>query len=118
VVTHVFKILSKAEWSQALEGGRFLGSAVDREDGYIHLSTADQAPDTARLHFFGRDDLVLVRLNSLRLGERLKWEPSRGGALFPHLYGALDCRLVEASDPIPLAADGTPLIASLLPLTP
>jgi uncharacterized protein (DUF952 family) len=113
-VTRVYKILSRAEWREALASGRFAGSPVDLKDGYIHLSAAAQAQETARLHFAGRGDLILLRLEARRMGDALKWEPSRGGALFPHLYGALDCSLVESADSIPIGADGTPLLAGLL----
>jgi uncharacterized protein (DUF952 family) len=113
-VSRVYKILSQAEWNEALAKGRFDGSAVDLRDGFIHLSDAAQAPETARLHFAGRDDLVLLRLDAARLGKALRWEPSRGGALFPHFHGELDCGLVEAADAVPLGADGNPSLAHLL----
>lgn len=84
----------------------FPGSAIDRQDGFIHFSSAEQAPETAAKHFAGERDLVLLRVDAARLGNRLKWEPSRGGALFPHLYGALEVAAVIRVDPLPLAADG------------
>jgi uncharacterized protein (DUF952 family) len=114
-VTSVYKILSRAEWSAAEASGVFLGAAIDLRDGYIHLSTAAQAAETARLHFAGRDDLVLVRLSAERLGEALRWEPSRGGDLFPHIYAPLSCALAEAVTPIDLGPDGAPALGELVP---
>ncbi len=107
-MTEVFKILSRAEWQAAQAAGKFTGSAVDRQDGYIHLSTAAQAADTARLHFEGQAGLVLLTLDAEALGEALRWEPSRGGQLFPHLYGPLPTADVKAVRDLPLNAEGWP----------
>jgi uncharacterized protein (DUF952 family) len=114
-VTRVYKILAAEAWAAAQRAGRFEGAGIDLTDGYIHLSTAAQAPQTARLHFAGQAGLVLLRIDADRLGEALKWEPSRGGQLFPHLYGALACALVEAATSIPLGADGVPQLGELPP---
>jgi uncharacterized protein (DUF952 family) len=114
-VTHVYKILAADAWTSAQRAGRFDGAGIDLANGYIHLSTAAQAPETARLHFAGRADLMLLRIDADRLGPALKWEPSRGGRLFPHLYGPLDCALVEAATAIQLAVDGVPQLGELLP---
>ena len=114
-MTRIYKILKRAEWDAAVRAGRFDGAAIDLADGYIHLSTAAQAPETARLHFAGQADLVLLRVDAGTLGEALKWEPSRGGQLSPHLYGPLDCALVEAVTPIPLDQDGVPQLGELTP---
>jgi uncharacterized protein (DUF952 family) len=111
----VYKILAGAEWDAAKAAGRFEGAAIDLRDGFIHLSTAAQAQETARLHFAGQAGLVVLALDADRLGAALKWEPSRGGQLFPHLYGALDCALVEAVTPAPLDADGAPQLGELAP---
>jgi uncharacterized protein (DUF952 family) len=111
----VYKIIARAAWDAALTGGRFDGAAIDLTDGYIHLSTAAQAPETARLHFAGRAGLVLLRIDAEQLGAALKWEPSRGGELFPHLHGPLDCGLVEAVTDAPLGADGAPQLGELPP---
>jgi uncharacterized protein (DUF952 family) len=110
----VYKILAGAQWEAAKAAGRFDGAAIDRRDGFIHLSTAAQAQETARLHFAGQAGLVVLRLDAERLGTALKWESSRGGDLFPHLYGSLDCALVEAVTPASLGADGTPRLGELV----
>lgn len=79
----VYKICSASEWAEAEAAGRFVGSPVDLADGYIHFSTAAQMPETLKRHFAGRDGLVLVAVDAASLGSALKWEPSRGGDLFP-----------------------------------
>ena len=84
----IYKILPRAEWDAALEAGVFLGSAIDIEDGFIHFSTGEQWPETLQKHFAGQGDLLLVAVEADALGPQLKWEVSRGGSLFPHLYGA------------------------------
>ncbi len=105
---HVYKILPRAEWIGAQDAERFEGSAIDLRDGYIHLSSAEQAAETARLHFAGQDGLVLLKLSAEALADRLKWEPSRGGQQFPHLYGPLDPRHVVSAQPLELNAQGWP----------
>jgi uncharacterized protein (DUF952 family) len=107
-MTRVYKIMSQDEWASAMVAGTFDGSAVDRAEGFIHLSAADQVTETARRHFAGRDDLVLVAFEAEDLGEALKWEPSRGGALFPHLYGPLPTAASLEVRYLPLGADGAP----------
>ena len=109
----VYKITTRTAWDAANRVGRFEGAGIDLADGYIHLSSAAQAAETARRHFSGQSDLVLLRIETRRLGASLKWEPARGGELFPHLYGPLDCALVEAVTPIALAPDGTPRLGPL-----
>lgn len=104
----IFKILPRAEWAAAEAAGRFEGSAVDHQDGYIHFSTADQARETARRHFRGLADLVVLEVEGDDLGPALKWEPSRGGELFPHLYAPLDVERVRTVRDAPLDAEGTP----------
>jgi uncharacterized protein (DUF952 family) len=101
----IYKILPAAAWSEAQRRGVFTGSAIDIADGFIHFSTARQAAETAAKHFAGQTDLVLLHVDAARLGERLKWEPSRGGALFPHLYGTLALDAVIRADPLPIDAD-------------
>ena len=105
-MTLVFKILATAEWRAAEAAGAFAGGAVDRADGYIHFSTAEQAPETAAKWFAGRDDLTLVAVDAAALGADLVWERSRGGALFPHLYAELPLSAVVWSRLLPLAPDG------------
>lgn len=112
-MSRIYKILPRADWDAARTAGRYAGSAVDLQDGYIHFSTADQAQETARRHFHGQADLVVLEIEAAELGEGLRWEPSRGGALFPHLYGALDVARVIAVTPAPLDADGVPQLAKL-----
>jgi uncharacterized protein (DUF952 family) len=107
-MTRVYKILPRAEWEAALQAGRFGGSAVDLADGYIHFSTAAQAPETAARHFAGKVGLVVLEVEGDDLGEALRWEPSRGGDLFPHLYGDLPVAAVLRVLPAPLGEDGTP----------
>jgi uncharacterized protein (DUF952 family) len=112
-MTRVYKIMSQDEWASALAADSFAGSAVDLRDGFIHLSAADQAAETARRHFAGRDDLVLVAYAAEALGAALKWEPSRGGALFPHLYGPLPTAASLEVRRLPLGPDGAPQIGIL-----
>src|SRR5690348_16197736 len=102
----VYKIVPAALWRQAEDEGVFRGAPVDIADGFIHFSTAAQVEETAAKHFAGQHDLMLVRVDAARLGTALKWEPSRGGALFPHLYGALSLSDVAAVELLPLAPDG------------
>ena len=111
----IYKILTAAEWETAQAAGRFDGSAVDLKDGYIHFSTATQAQETARRHFHGVAGLVVLAIEAVTLGAALKWEPSRGGDLFPHLYEPLDPALVIAVSKAPLGADGVPDLGDLAP---
>ena len=109
----VYKIVGEADWTAAKARGVFEGAAIDLADGFIHFSTADQLPETARRHFKGRDDLVLLAANVGALGEALKWEAARGGALFPHLYGPLPADAVIRADGLPLDANGEHVFPSL-----
>jgi len=104
----VYKVCGQDEWAAAVEAGRYDGSADDRRDGFIHFSTAGQLAGTLARHFRDRPDLVLIAFESASLGPALKWEPSRGGALFPHLYGPLDPSLAQQPVSLSLGADGTP----------
>ena len=104
----IYKILPRAEWAAAEAAGVFAGSAVDHQDGYIHFSTAVQAGETARRYFAGQADLVVLEVEGDALGEALKWEPSRGGDLFPHLYAPLAIGDVRAVHEAPLDEDGVP----------
>lgn len=85
----IYKILSQTDWDQAQRDGVFRGSGIDVTDGFIHFSSADQLDKTLELYFAGRTDLVILEVDAERLGDQLRWEPSRDGALFPHLYGDL-----------------------------
>jgi uncharacterized protein (DUF952 family) len=105
-VTLVYKICRASEWKAAVAAGRYDGSEVDRRDGFIHFSTARQVAETAARHFAGQADLVLVAIPEAALGAALRYEPSRGGALFPHLYAALDPARAQWVRPLPLAGDG------------
>ena len=109
----IYKITTRAAWSTAVASGVFAGAAVDLADGYIHFSTASQAAETAARHFRGEPDLLLVAVDVQALGDQLKWEPSRGGALFPHLYGVLDPAAARAIYPLPLGDDGIPQLPDL-----
>jgi len=106
----IYKILSRAEWLMAKTSGQFTGSEVDHRDGYIHFSTAAQAQETAKRHFAGKSDLVVLEIEADALGAALKWESSRGGDLFPHLYAPLATDHVIAVHEAPLGADGIPQI--------
>ena len=104
----VYKIVATEEWAKAEAAGAFAGASVDRADGFIHFSTAEQAPETAAKWFAGRGDLTLAAVEAEALGDDLRWEPSRGGALFPHLYGPLPMSAVVWSRPLPLGSGGSP----------
>ncbi len=102
----IYKICDAAQWAKAERDGEFRGSAVDCADGYIHFSTAAQVAGTASKHFAGMSDLVVVAVEAEHLGGALRWEPSRGGALFPHLYGVLPLAAVRWVKPLRLDAGG------------
>lgn len=106
----IYKILPAAEWRAALAKSVFEGSAIDLADGYIHFSTAAQAQETARRYFKDQADLMLLAVETEGLGEALKWEPSRGGDLFPHLYRTLDVSAVVDARALALDADGVPVV--------
>lgn len=109
----IYKILPRAAWTAAHQAGRFEGSPLDISDGFIHFSTAAQAQETARRHFAGQADLVVLEVEADDLGEALTWEPSRGGDLFPHLYGPLAASLVRYVTEAPLDVDGAPTLGLL-----
>jgi uncharacterized protein (DUF952 family) len=97
----LYKILSDADWRKAVASGVFEGSPVDLRDGFIHLSAAHQLQETAARHFAGQDGLVLVGFADSSL-PHLRWEPSRGGQLFPHVYGPIPTGLAVEVQPLPL----------------
>ena len=109
----IYKILPREDWEAALTAGLYKGSPLDLTDGFIHLSTATQAQETASRHFRAREGLVVLEIEADDLGAALTWEPSRGGDLFPHLYGALDVGLVRGVAEAPLDPNGVPLIGAL-----
>ena len=102
----VYKICPRDLWATAQAQGRFTGAPVDAADGFIHFSTASQAAETAARHFSGQRDLLLVAVDAEALGAALRFEPSRGGDLFPHLYGDLPLDAVRAVHALPVGTDG------------
>ncbi len=102
----IFKICTREQWRQAEATGVFQGAAVDALDGFIHFSSAAQVTETARRHFADQDDLVLLGIDAEDLGEALRWEPSRGGDLFPHLYAPLPLTAVRSVEPLTLGEAG------------
>ena len=114
-MTTIYKICEEKMWRDAERAGAFFGSAVDYADGFIHFSSAEQVPGTAGRHFTGMAGLVLVAIDAEALGPALKWEPSRGGALFPHLYGPLQLTAVRWARPLPDEVDGRRVLGELEP---
>lgn len=112
-MSRIYKILPRAAWAAAHETQRFGGSLLDLQDGFIHFSTGAQAQETARRHFAGQADLVVLEVEADDLGDALRWEPSRGGELFPHLYGPLEARHVRYVTDAPLGEDGAPVTGPL-----
>ena len=111
----ILKIVPRALWSDAEAAGALPGAPIDQADGFIHLSTASHVAETAMKHFAGQQDLMLVAVDPSRLGNALRWEVSRGGALFPHLYGTLALKDVTWVKPLPLGADGRHDFGGLVP---
>ena len=112
----IYHMCRQDEWQAAKAAGRYGGSSQDKADGFIHFSTATQVVGSAARHRAGQDGLVLLRVDPAALGAALKWEPSRGGQLFPHLYGALPVAAVIAAYDLPLGADGRHLFPAELNL--
>jgi uncharacterized protein (DUF952 family) len=110
----IYKICPEALWRDAERIGRFDGAPIDLADGFIHFSTAEQVRETAAKHFAGQEGLLLVAIDESRLPDGCKYEISRNGELFPHLYAPLDMSAVLWSKPLPLGADG----AHVFPATP
>jgi uncharacterized protein (DUF952 family) len=111
----IYKILTTQQWHSAQQTGVFRGAPVDLHDGYIHFSTAEQVIETAHKHFKGQDGLLLAVVDDALLGGALRYEPSRGGKLFPHLFGSLQLTVVERITPLPMGADGLHVFEGLLP---
>jgi uncharacterized protein (DUF952 family) len=110
----IYKICERRLWQDAERSGLYTGSAADARGGFIHFSTAAQLADTAAKHFAGIGDLVLIAVDARALGSVLKWEASRGGDLFPHLYGPLPLAAVIWTKPLPVGTDGRHLVPELL----
>lgn len=106
----IYKICPEALWRDAEAAGRFSGAEIDLVDGYIHFSTGGQLRETAAKHFAGQQDLLLIAVDDATLGEALRYEPARGGALFPHLYATLDPKAVRWVAPLPQGRDGRHII--------
>ena len=102
----IYHMCRADEWAEAVVAGAYHGSSQDRADGFIHFSTATQIVESARRHRAGQDGLLLVAVDAARLRDRLRWENSRSGDLFPHLYGALDPAESASVRPLPLGRDG------------
>lgn len=111
--TTAYKILSRADWRATLAEGLYEGSPVDRADGYIHLSALDQLAGTAARHYAGQSDLMLVEVDLTALGDSLIWEPSRGGALFPHIYGPLPVAATRSARALSVTADGEMILSEI-----
>ncbi len=111
----ILKIVPRGLWLEAEEIGTFAGAPVDLADGFIHFSTFAQAEETAARHFAGQHDLLLVAVEAERLGEALRWEVSRGGAPFPHLYAPLALADVAWAKPLPVGRDGRHDFSGLIP---
>jgi uncharacterized protein (DUF952 family) len=106
VPTTIYKICDSALWHAAERTGVFAGAPIDHADGFVHFSTAEQVAETAARHFADRADLLLVAVEAAALGPALRYELSRGGALFPHLYGSLPLSSVRWVKPLPLGPGG------------
>jgi uncharacterized protein (DUF952 family) len=106
----IYKLLRRAEWKAALAEGLYAGSADDARDGFIHFSTAEQLEGTARKHFRGVTDLVLLTVDAGQIAQALRWEPSRGGQLFPHLYAALPVPAILKAEDVASDAGGLPVL--------
>ncbi len=117
-MTTIYKICAQASWREAEGCGLYRGSDADMRDGFIHFSTAAQVAETAAKHFAKQADLVLVAVDGDALGPALKWEPSRGGDLFPHLYAALPVAAARWARALPDEVDGRRALPELPGLNP
>ena len=110
-MTLIYKLVPRADWEAAQAQGALAGTADDVRDGYIHFSAADQVQETAKLHYPGRDDLIVLEVDDAALGDAVKWEVSRNGGEFPHLYGTLPVDAVRdarAFEPDPVSCGQSP----------
>ena len=102
----IFHMCKQSDWRVAQSSGLYAGSGDDLRDGFLHFSTSEQVAESAAKHRAGVTDLLLLTVDPDDLGDALKWEPSRGGQLFPHLYGTLEVAKVMSAEPLPLGDDG------------
>jgi uncharacterized protein (DUF952 family) len=109
----IYKICIRSLWREAEASGRFDGAPIDVQDGYLHFSTVSQVHETAARHFAGQNDLLLIAIDAEQLGQNLRYEPSRGGDLFPHLYAPLPLSAVLWTRPLDLGADGRHIFPDL-----
>jgi len=109
----IYHMCLREEWELAVKRGSYPGSSQDTADGFIHFSTAEQLPESARRHRMGQSGLVLLAVDPNMLGAALRWEPSRHGALFPHLYGSLPLSAVQSVCDLPLNDQGVPMLPAL-----
>ncbi|MBE7636468.1 DUF952 domain-containing protein [Sneathiella sp. P13V-1] len=112
-MTLIYHMANRPDWEQAVKDGKYEGTAMDKADGYMHFSTAETIKGSAAKHRAGEMDLVLITVNSEKMEDKLVWEPARGGILFPHLYEALDVKLVDKVEPLPLGDDGVHIFPEL-----
>lgn len=112
----IYKICPRALWEEAKATGRFTGAPVDHADGFIHFSAAEQVAETAARHFAGVGDLLLIAVEADDLGDALRFELSRGGALFPHLYAHLPVTAARSVVDLPLGTDGRHVFPSEIPV--
>jgi uncharacterized protein (DUF952 family) len=110
----IYHMCRADEWAVAVETGTYRGSSQDLADGFIHFSTAAQIVESAKKHRAGQDGLLLVAVDAKTLGDRVKWEPSRDGDRFPHLYGPLDPAESASVRPLPLGGDGLHVFPELV----
>ncbi len=115
-MTRLLKILPRAAWAEIEASGRFAGCGIDLADGYIHFSTEAQVGETARRHFAGQRDLVVFEVDADDVTGEVRWEASRGGELFPHLYGVVERHQLRAVRDAPLDADGVPRVIDVPPV--
>jgi uncharacterized protein (DUF952 family) len=111
----LYKIVTETLWQDARQAGLFRGAPIDLKDGFVHFSTAAQVRQTASLHFTGQAGLLLVAVDAAKLGDKLVFEPSRGGDLFPHLYADLPLSAVLWEKPLPLDGAGQHIFPELQP---
>lgn len=102
----IYKVVSRQQWAEAEKANVFCGAPIDLQDGFIHFSAASQVVETVAKHFARQADLLLVEVDASQLGEKLKWEVSRGGELFPHLYGDMSLDAVVSVADLPLGSNG------------